>query len=820
MSISEIFLVGAHFFETEGSLLSKPIVALDSTLVLCSMESQDFEMPSPKRQRTESPIEAQRKPAYDPTISSSSNQLEELAQDNKPSTAVAGESVPAMTGNTAAKAVEVENTDMLDVLMQHVESAAGSSAAVNSPPATEVPTTEISTAAVDVLQEPGMDIVMGENDDGTGPRPVISREEADTTEAVIAWGAHTAQEAFPVQEQVSPQGTVASQQPQPQPTPTAQQDAPFPPGLEPTSKPALDHHLEVAEVNNLPPTADTLVQNELPSATTGTLGEQAAPEAREWETDSSFGSSDSSDTSDSSDDDSDSDDGEEYTLLDPYEQARILMAEDGGGGAGDSDDEGTSRPARTNAGAGLRTTNEKADEILPKPDVTVTENMTIELLGTVEAAIETTVLIKAATSGSYQVLESGSVLCLADRSVVGAVQDTLGRVEQPLYTVRFASDTDVRESGLSEKGTKIYYVKDHSTFVFTQPLKAFKGSDASNFHDEEVGDEEMEFSDDEAEAEHKRQVKLRRKGIDPSTVPPPVRGGRGRGQRGGRGAPGGGRGGTYMSSIPESDTASAYRNGSLEMNYDDVEDGETEYTPLKRPEALSNGNGNSMGMGMTMNDNPQMSPPSQTSYRPQNSRGNYSHTQNQDRGGRGRDRGRGNQNNRGRGRGRGNNNRDSQNNRAYENNSHSNPYNQSSSTSMYTSTHQAQPPQQNQSQQYSPQQPQSYFYQQPPPPPQLTPQSAPYNPNPNGTNTNTAFVPPSPMTPLAGPGNFTFNAPIQQQYPNPNQWAQYHQNQNQGYTAQQGQYTGNADAIAQVQRQLEELRRQTQGGRWMGGGQQ
>jgi len=750
-----------------------------------------------------------------------SNQMEELTQDNKPGAAVASESVPKVNGYGAAEAIEVENKDMLDVLMQHVESEAGSIAAVNSPTVHKVPTTEVPIAAVNVVHESGMDTVMGEFDGGTGSHPVTSQEEAEIAQAVTARDADRTQEPVTVQQADTSQRrsiaeeTVAAQHPQPQPTSTTQQDATFPPGLEPTSEAAMDHLREVAEASNLPPTADTLVQTELLSATAGAPDEQAAPEAREWETDSSFGSSDSSDTSDSSSDDSDSDDGEEYTLLDPYEQARILMAEDGGGGAGDSDDEGTSRPARINVGAGLRTTNEKADEILPKPDVTVTENMTIELLGTVEAAIETTVLIKAATSGSYQVLESGSVLCLADRSVVGAVQDTLGRVEQPLYTVRFASDTDVRESGLSEKGTKIYYVKDHSTFVFTQPLKAFKGSDASNFHDEEVGDEEMEFSDDEAEAEHKRQVKLRRKGIDPSTVPPPVRGGRGRGQRGGRGAPGGGRGGTYMSSILESDTASAYRNGSLEMNYDDVEDGETEYTPLKRPEALSNGNGNSMGMGMTMNDNPQMSPPSQTSYRPQNSRGNYSHTQNQDRGGRGRDRGRGNQNNRGRGRGRGNNNRDSQNNRAYENNSHSNPYNQSSSTSMYTSTHQAQPPQQ-----YSPQQPQSYFYQQPPPPPQLTPQSAPYNPNPNGTNTNTAFVPPSPMTPLAGPGNFTFNAPIQQQYPNPNQWAQYHQNQNQGYTAQQGQYTGNADAIAQVQRQLEELRRQTQGGGWMGGGQQ
>jgi hypothetical protein len=41
-------------------------------------------------------------------------------------------------------------------------------------------------------------------------------------------------------------------------------------------------------------------------------------------------------------------------------------------------------------------------------------------------------------------------------------------------------------------------------------LKAQKGSDASNLHDEEVGENEAEFSDDEKEAEHKRLMKKRK----------------------------------------------------------------------------------------------------------------------------------------------------------------------------------------------------------------------------------------------------------------------------------------------------------------------
>lgn len=41
--------------------------------------------------------------------------------------------------------------------------------------------------------------------------------------------------------------------------------------------------------------------------------------------------------------------------------------------------------------------------------------------------------------------------------------------------------------------------------MFASHLKTMKGSDASNVHDEEVNEDEIEFSDDEAEAAYKRQ---------------------------------------------------------------------------------------------------------------------------------------------------------------------------------------------------------------------------------------------------------------------------------------------------------------------------
>lgn len=222
----------------------------------------------------------------------------------------------------------------------------------------------------------------------------------------------------------------------------------------------------------------------------------------EWEVDSSpYDSSSESSSSDSSEDDSDN---EGYELLGVEETARLLMQAEGG-----SDDEGE-RGGKGSSSAQVRTKNEVAEEVIPKPEVTITPEMKIEELGAIEHIVENIMLVKAITPGEYQVLDSGSVLCTAERVVIGVVSETIGKVLQPMYTVRFTSEDEIKELGL-EVGTKLFYPVDHASYVFTEPLKNMKGSDASNLHDEEVGDDEMEFSDDEKEAEYKRALKQKKK---------------------------------------------------------------------------------------------------------------------------------------------------------------------------------------------------------------------------------------------------------------------------------------------------------------------
>lgn len=303
-------------------------------------------------------------------------------------------------------------------------------------------------------------------------------------------------------------------------------------------------------------------------------------EEAEFELDSSpLGSDTSSDesTDTTSSDDSDADD---YEMLSPAEQARRLMEEDGG-----SDDDGKGKGRKIVAEV-PRTLNEKPDELVPKLTVAITEDMKIEELGLVENTVENLALIKANTSGEYQVLESGSLLCLQDRSVIGVVSETLGRVQQPYYSVRFTNSTAIAEAGI-EKDTKIFYVVQHSTTVFTQPLKAFKGSDASNLHDEEVGDDELEFSDDEAEAEHRRQIKQHRMAKRNAREGLPDGFSRGPEQRPGGPGPRLNGGLHPVQEHPPNPAEAALNYDDTDgLNVDKNQDEDGLYTPLKRPSNL------------------------------------------------------------------------------------------------------------------------------------------------------------------------------------------------------------------------------------------
>ncbi|KAK7956444.1 nuclear assembly factor NAF1 [Apiospora aurea] len=289
---------------------------------------------------------------------------------------------------------------------------------------------------------------------------------------------------------------------------------------------------------------------------------QAEGDQPEWEEDSSpYESSSDSSSSDDSDDDSD-DEGE--PLLDPETMARILME-------AESDDDGEGRGKGAGAGGQLRTKNEIPEEVIPKPDVTITPETKMEELGHIEHIVDSIIVVKSSATGEYRALETGSVLCNEDRVVIAAMDNIIGSVREPRYTARFTNEEEIKSFGLSV-GSKVFFIPEHSTFVDTGPLKAMKGTDASNWHDEEVAEDEMEFSDDEKEQAYKRELKEKKRARNPNKAgaangPPSKRGGRG--------------------GYHDGTSHAAADPGSLK--YDDEEDDDGPYRPLARPAGFGTG---------------------------------------------------------------------------------------------------------------------------------------------------------------------------------------------------------------------------------------
>jgi H/ACA ribonucleoprotein complex non-core subunit NAF1 len=291
-----------------------------------------------------------------------------------------------------------------------------------------------------------------------------------------------------------------------------EQDEPAP------ESPSVTHALEAALDGLLGPVSKSDDpeggEKPAPEANTNTQAEstEAAPGENhgdvnpEWEVDSSPYESSSSDSS-SDDDSGDDSDVDESKLLGVEETARLLMEADGG-----SDDEMDGTRAAKQA-AGIRTKNELPDEPEPTPQINLSSEDAIEPLGIVQHIVEgTQAVIEALQVGTaVTVLDRGSVLCKEDRTVLGVIHDTIATVHKPMYVLRFRSEEEAKTAGL-ERGTQVWYSKSHANFVFPSQLRQEKGSDASNLHDEEVGPDEMEYSDDEQEQAHKREKKNRKRG--------------------------------------------------------------------------------------------------------------------------------------------------------------------------------------------------------------------------------------------------------------------------------------------------------------------
>ncbi|SGY50886.1 BQ5605_C001g00935 [Microbotryum silenes-dioicae] len=226
-------------------------------------------------------------------------------------------------------------------------------------------------------------------------------------------------------------------------------------------------------------------------------GEESSSEESSSDDDSSSSSSDSEPT--------------QTTRRQPNRQKhRQVMIDSDQSDLSDSED-----PNPSGSSKKVPKTEHELDEDTSVPSLPEIESLpeTVDIVrfGVVQNLIENVVVIRADTTGSYRVLDQGTIVCWEDRKIAGTIFDTFGSVLQPFYSLRFPA-TSPPDPATFTASRPLCYAPTSAHFVFTRELQAQKGSDASNVWDEEVGEGEIEFSDDEAEQEYKRAMKSEKKG--------------------------------------------------------------------------------------------------------------------------------------------------------------------------------------------------------------------------------------------------------------------------------------------------------------------
>jgi H/ACA ribonucleoprotein complex non-core subunit NAF1 len=175
----------------------------------------------------------------------------------------------------------------------------------------------------------------------------------------------------------------------------------------------------------------------------------------------------------------------------------------------------------------VQTKNEIVDTDIVVPSVSeVGLEEGLEKVGEVMNIIGNVVIVKglpadSSRAVSEKALDVETLLVFDDRKVLGHVRilyfedissdpmqvyETFGPTSQPLYQIKFNQSYPLDTEKI-RVAREVYHIPQRSKFVFMEYLKKLRGSDASNIHDEEPGEDEMEFSDDEQEAAFKQARK-------------------------------------------------------------------------------------------------------------------------------------------------------------------------------------------------------------------------------------------------------------------------------------------------------------------------
>ncbi|CEG75482.1 hypothetical protein RMATCC62417_10514 [Rhizopus microsporus] len=164
----------------------------------------------------------------------------------------------------------------------------------------------------------------------------------------------------------------------------------------------------------------------------------------------------------------------------------------------------------------VKTANEITEVFIEKPEFEVTAETEIVFAGHIYQKIQNVIVVQSRPGSEHSTLDIGSLLVYENREIMGEVFETFGPIARPFYTVRFNDETELIKE-LTVVGAPVFYVPSYqkTQIVPTEALKKIQYTDASNVYDEEIDEDEMEFSDDEKELayrqERNKQKKMKKK---------------------------------------------------------------------------------------------------------------------------------------------------------------------------------------------------------------------------------------------------------------------------------------------------------------------
>ena len=174
-------------------------------------------------------------------------------------------------------------------------------------------------------------------------------------------------------------------------------------------------------------------------------------------------------------------------------------------------DEGT---MNTYTGTRHEIINELERKDYPIP-YSITDNDKFEECGKIKNIVENKILMESINNNLSKILNLDNIIFLSNKQHIGFIDDVIGQIDNPVYVIKIYPK--LIEEKILEKikiDDNLYYCSNKINVINAIELKnKNKGCDASNAFDEEVSENEKDYSDDEEEvnAKIKRKNKKNKK---------------------------------------------------------------------------------------------------------------------------------------------------------------------------------------------------------------------------------------------------------------------------------------------------------------------